>query len=275
MAFISCAVRAPTCACGWRPGCHALHFLVLVLALARSAASAAHRDVRLGLYMPASKDLTNVFTEDQGDFFLASSAMSLLAVDHFNARDPTVLPVLSDAYSLDKCPIQLNATLVDTGYTATNVMSQYVKRYSDPAMEFDAVVGAARSACSMPLATLVGIDQIPMVSYWSTSAKLEDKGAYPTFLRTIPSDSAVSFAAANLFDGFGYDTVCPLLRRPTSPSTPPPPPPTHTHTRTHTHTSISPPPIPPTTWRPHLYIAGRYRSSCRLVRPGIRRRFHR
>ena len=42
-----------------------------------------------------------------------------------------------------------------------------------------ALVGAARSAVSMPLAMLSKIDQMPQCSYWSSSPSLSDTLLYP------------------------------------------------------------------------------------------------
>ena len=58
------------------------------------------------------------------------------------------------------------------------------------------------------MATLAGIDGIPQVSYWSTSDAFDqNKGTYPYFARTIPADSAVAKAAAELFNYYGYKYV--------------------------------------------------------------------
>ena len=63
---------------------------------------------------------------EDADFWLANTAMSLIAVDHWNSRDGSVTPSIAE---FNACPVRLNATMVDTGYTAPNVMSQYVRRY--------------------------------------------------------------------------------------------------------------------------------------------------
>ena len=58
------------------------------------------------------------------------------------------------------------------------------------------------------MATLAGIDEVPMVSYWSTSDAFDsEKSTYPYFARTIPADSAVAKAAAELFHSFGHKYV--------------------------------------------------------------------
>ena len=55
--------------------------------------------------------------------------MSLLAVDHFNRRDSSVVAALADYAS---CPIQFNNSFVDTGWKAENVVEQYVTTHPTP-----------------------------------------------------------------------------------------------------------------------------------------------
>mmetsp|Transcript_82729 Transcript_82729/g.233828 ORF Transcript_82729/g.233828 Transcript_82729/m.233828 type:complete len:916 (-) Transcript_82729:46-2793(-) len=153
----------------------------------------------LGLFMPVTEDLAFTFRKDPQRSW---SAMSLLAVDHFNRRDSSVVAALADYAS---CPIQFNNSFVDTGWKAENVVEQYIESYKRDDVNYDLIVGPARSACSVPVATLAGIDKIPQVSYWSTSPSLEDKSAYPYFSRTIPSDSDMSYAVAQLMHNFDYD----------------------------------------------------------------------
>merc|ERR1711988_1140928 len=38
-----------------------------------------------------------------------------------------------------------------------------------------------------------------MISYWSTSPKLSDRGSYPFFFRTIPDDSKIAIAVADFY----------------------------------------------------------------------------
>lgn len=65
----------------------------------------------------------------------------------------------------------------------------------------DIVIGCARSAVTTPLAQLTSLHSVPQISYFSTSTKLDDSSTYPTFLRTIPSDSLVALSIGQLFHG--------------------------------------------------------------------------
>ena len=142
--------------------------------------------------------------DDMGDYWRAVAAGGLLAVKHFNERDASII---SEFGELPNCDIQFNPKFFDTGSTGTTAVEQYQRKFDDSALEFDLIVGAARSACSEPIAMLAGGEEIPQVSYWSTSPTLEDRSSYPYFLRSIPSDSATAYAAATYFDSLGYTYV--------------------------------------------------------------------
>ena len=69
----------------------------------------------------------------------------------------------------------------------------------------DAIIGPSRSAASMPTATLAGVENIPQISYWATSAKLDSLDDYPRFMRTIPTDDAVAFSVCQFWaSDMGY-----------------------------------------------------------------------
>lgn len=50
-------------------------------------------------------------------------------------------------------------------------------------------------------------NQIPQISYFSTGTTLANKILYPTFMRTIPSDSATGVAMAQVINYFGWTHV--------------------------------------------------------------------
>ena len=122
-------------------------------------------------------DLQNDWVEPQR-LWKAQAAMALLAVEHFNERNSSIVDELASAYlNKSSCPLILNETFFDTGYTAQNGVRQYTRSYRDAAdVTFEAIVGAARSAVSGPIATLAGIDEIPMISYFAeTKGKCKQK----------------------------------------------------------------------------------------------------
>jgi len=77
---------------------------------------------------------------------------------------------------------QLTGMIYDTGYSATPATVSYRQMVADGGV---AMVAAARSAVSGPLATQGKIDQIPQCSYWSSSPSLSDTLLYPYFGRTF------------------------------------------------------------------------------------------
>ncbi|XP_070541461.1 extracellular calcium-sensing receptor-like [Ptychodera flava] len=70
-----------------------------------------------------------------------------------------------------------------------------------------AVIGASNSATSVPVASVMGIFNIPMISYSSTSRLLSDRILYKSFFRTVPSDANQAVAMAELVSHFGWKWV--------------------------------------------------------------------
>ena len=105
--------------------------------------------------------------------FLSLTCAAKLAVRHVNERNNTIIPGLSNlAGNLTR----LDTTLYDTGFSESPAINAY--RQLVAAGE-QAVVGAARSAVSAPVATLGKIDKMPQCSYWSSSPSLSNKLLYP------------------------------------------------------------------------------------------------
>ena len=70
-----------------------------------------------------------------------------------------------------------------------------------------AVVGGASSRISTTVSTLFSADNIPQISYSSTSPTLSDKDIYRTFFRTIPSDLYQANAIADILEHFNWTYV--------------------------------------------------------------------
>ncbi|CAH3124260.1 unnamed protein product, partial [Porites lobata] len=73
--------------------------------------------------------------------------------------------------------------------------------------QISAVIGAASSPISISVANVFGVDDTPQISYSSTSVLLSDKTVYPSFFRTIPSDTYQAQALADLLKHFGWTYV--------------------------------------------------------------------
>lgn len=140
-----------------------------------------------------------------GDEWRTVAAAGLLAVQHFNSRDPSIVPELAN---ISSCNVSFHTEVFDTGSEETRTVQQFLRQYTDSDVsQFDVIVGPARSACSAPVALIAGIEKIPQISYWATSPTLEDRQKYPYFLRTISSDSESTVSAAQLFHFLGYRSV--------------------------------------------------------------------
>eukprot|EP00966_Prymnesium_polylepis_P295186 6816880-Prymnesium_polylepis.1 len=78
----------------------------------------------------------------------------------------------------------LRGSMYDSGYSPTPATISYRQMLVDGGT---ALVGAARSAVSTPLATQAKIDTIPQCSYWSSSPSLSDVLQYPYCAPRHPS----------------------------------------------------------------------------------------
>jgi hypothetical protein len=90
----------------------------------------------------------------------------------------------------------MTVELRDTRFTNRDAVLQLQEVYHNyPEQTIDsplpfAMLGAARSAVSETLSVLGGVCELPQISATSTSASLDNKGQYPYFTRTIPTNAA-------------------------------------------------------------------------------------
>ncbi|PFX19359.1 Metabotropic glutamate receptor 4 [Stylophora pistillata] len=70
-----------------------------------------------------------------------------------------------------------------------------------------AVLGAGNSVISSAVNDILSIFRVPQVGYASTSRLLSNKNRYPTFLRTVPSDSHQGKAMARIVSNLGWNYV--------------------------------------------------------------------
>ena len=122
-----------------------------------------------------------------GEGWKAVAVAALAAVDDFNARNSSRVAAFG---ALDHCDKTLDVQMFDTKSSKTAAMAAILG--SD--RELDFVVGPALSSVSVHVALTLGVQGIPQVSYWATSAQLDDTATYPLFLRTVPTCDAEAFA---------------------------------------------------------------------------------
>ena len=126
----------------------------------------------------------------QGDNWKAVMLPGLMALKHFNDRNPVYVSEFGDLAGCDK---KFAPTIVDSGSVgsiSTKALLDLLTGENIP----DIIVGPARSAATMPTALISGIYDIPQVSFWATSGKLDDDSEYSRFMRTLPTDDAVAFS---------------------------------------------------------------------------------
>ena len=125
-----------------------------------------------------------------GDSWKAVATTGLAAIEHFNNRDPTYVPEFANLAGCDK---KFEVTVLDSGSMGSPSVAAILKTFTSNNMPH-AIVGPARSAAAMPSATLAGVADIPQISYWATSGKLDSTSDFPRFMRTVPTDDAVAFS---------------------------------------------------------------------------------
>jgi hypothetical protein len=126
---------------------------------------------RIGMIMPhMNADKGEVLP---GVLWKQVTCAARLAVTHVNARYAGIVEGLD---AMVGNLTHLTGIIYDTGYSATPATVSYRQMIADGGT---AMVAAARSAVSGPLATQGKIDQIPQCSYWSSSPSLSDVLQYP------------------------------------------------------------------------------------------------
>ena len=113
----------------------------------------------------------------------------LYAVDHVNQRDDNLPEITLSATLLNTCRVPGRAKrhlleLIDGDLAIEGSNKDGIRKG-----HVTAVVGAASSDVSKEVAEMLAPMRVTQVSYASSAPDLSDKGKYPTFLRTVPSDT--------------------------------------------------------------------------------------
>ncbi|CAJ1944267.1 unnamed protein product [Cylindrotheca closterium] len=123
-------------------------------------------------------------------------AAVMLAIEHLNTGNGTMV---KEVEGLDqRCAIKFTAEIFDTAYSQTSAVDTVINLISrEPGTERlpSAFLGARWSSVSIPSSTVTGLKGYPQISPISTSASLDDKGQFPLFGRTIPSDASTAVPA--------------------------------------------------------------------------------
>ncbi|XP_056425656.1 extracellular calcium-sensing receptor-like [Hyla sarda] len=128
------------------------------------------------------------------------------AVDEINGS-PELLPnVTLGFYAYDSCAV-LNRELEGTLWMMTGrdpAIPNYCCQESPP---LAAIIGHSSSSISMQMAHILGLYRYPQVSFFSTSPLLSDRAQFPSFFRTVPSDSFQWLGLAQMVKYFGWTWV--------------------------------------------------------------------
>ena len=127
----------------------------------------------------------------------AVSCAAVLAVNHFNARDGSVVP------EFERVPegLQLHGMYYDAWSTASKAIIAYRNAVADGA---NAIVGPSRSAQVLIVSQLAAIDQVLIISPWASASRLSVTSTHPYFARTWPSDALVAAEAMRTITEFGW-----------------------------------------------------------------------
>ncbi|XP_008307538.1 extracellular calcium-sensing receptor-like [Cynoglossus semilaevis] len=126
------------------------------------------------------------------------------AVDEIN-RNPNLLPNVTLGYSIrDNCievKIALRAALSLANGQEKNVK---LERTCEGTPLVLGIVGDSSSTHTITISRILGLYRVPLVSYFATCSCLSDTQMFPSFFRTIPSDSFQVRAMIQILKHFGW-----------------------------------------------------------------------
>uniref|UniRef100_A0A3P8VUQ5 G-protein coupled receptors family 3 profile domain-containing protein n=1 Tax=Cynoglossus semilaevis TaxID=244447 RepID=A0A3P8VUQ5_CYNSE len=126
------------------------------------------------------------------------------AIDEIN-RNPSLLPNVTLGYSMyDNC---MN---VGVGFRAALSLANgqekqvYTLNETCTTPPILGIVGDSSSTRTIAISTVLGLYRVPLVSYFATCSCLSDRQKFPSFFRTIPSDSFQVRAMIQIMKHFGW-----------------------------------------------------------------------
>ena len=152
-----------------------------------------NKDFVIGGLFPVN-DWTGLVAIDSG---LEMLEAMLFAIDRIN-NDMSLLPNLTIGYDVRDT---FNHPLFGLDET-TSMLRQVDGNYL-----LLGIVGPASTSVTLPVATVLGQIQFPLIGYGSTSATLSDTHLFKYFLRTIPSTNLQANAMVDLVSHFGWEYV--------------------------------------------------------------------
>ncbi|XP_071779925.1 extracellular calcium-sensing receptor-like [Centroberyx gerrardi] len=126
------------------------------------------------------------------------------AIDEIN-RNSNLLPNVTLGYSLyDNCAtlgVAFRASLSLASGREEQFLLDETCLGSPPVL---GIVGDSYSTFSIAMSSVLGLYKVPIVSYFATCSCLSDRQRFPSFFRTIPSDSFQVRAMLQILKWFGW-----------------------------------------------------------------------
>ncbi|XP_040902113.1 extracellular calcium-sensing receptor-like [Toxotes jaculatrix] len=129
------------------------------------------------------------------------------AIDEIN-RNSNLLPNVTLGYSLyDSCAslgISLRASLSLASGREEQFLLDETCEGAPPVL---GIVGDSYSTFTIAMSSVIGLYKLPIVSYFATCPCLSDRQRFPSFFRTIPSDTFQVSAMIQILKRFGWTWV--------------------------------------------------------------------
>uniref|UniRef100_A0A8C4SGU0 Extracellular calcium-sensing receptor-like n=1 Tax=Erpetoichthys calabaricus TaxID=27687 RepID=A0A8C4SGU0_ERPCA len=147
------------------------------------------------------------WTCERFDISVFQTAQTMVfAIEEIN-KDLTLLPNITLGYSLyDNCmhlPVALRAAVALVS-GLDEVISDVSCEGMPPVL---AIVGDPASTNTIAISRITSLFHIPLVSYYATCPCLSNKKEYPSFFRTIPSDTFQVKAMVEIIKHYGWTWV--------------------------------------------------------------------
>nr|XP_033779253.1 extracellular calcium-sensing receptor-like [Geotrypetes seraphini] len=130
----------------------------------------------------------------------------VFAIEEIN-RDPDLLPNVTLGFRIYDSCVALQRTLEGALWILSGRGKPILNYRCQDNQPLAAVIGESSSTRSILMARLLGLYRYPQISYFATSSFLSDRTHFPSFFRTIPSDSFQSQGLVQLVTYFGWTWV--------------------------------------------------------------------
>uniref|UniRef100_A0A8C7MXH8 Olfactory receptor C family, q5 n=1 Tax=Oncorhynchus kisutch TaxID=8019 RepID=A0A8C7MXH8_ONCKI len=148
-----------------------------------------------------------LYCEGFDSFGFQQAQTMAFAVDEIN-RNPDLLPNITLGYQLyDNClklGVSFRAAMSLASGTEEEFLLDDTCSGTPPVL---GIVGDPGSTHSIAISSVLGLFRVPMVSHYATCSCLSDRGKYPSFFRTIPSDAFQVRAMIQILRRLGWTWV--------------------------------------------------------------------